>query len=316
MTPHDAFIAPARRRPQLWRLVAGIVLAALIWALGTILILAFGYASETVMPGMRGDPAAWITQASLGEAPGTLLLVLGTFGALALGAWAAARVLHGRGLRSLIGPRAGGAGRFAVGLAAILVPGLLAYLVPFGPDVPLMPGLDPGLWWRLLVPALVLVALQTGAEELAFRGYLQQQLAARFRSPLAWMIVPSVGFGLLHYDSATFGPNAPLVAAAAAVFGLIAADLTARTGSLHAAWGLHFGNNCIAILGTATPGPLSGMALYLVPLDLTDPAVMVPLIALDGAVLILSWALARWALSRLRPPAAPPIPARSPEARP
>ena len=316
MSPHDAFIAPARRYPQLWRLVLGVGIVGLVWLLGTFLILGLGYASEAILVDMRFDPMLWTGAAALGEAPGSLLLVLGTFGALVLGTWMAARILHGRGMRSLVGRGTGGWARFGVGLAAIAAPGALSYILPIGPEVELLPGLDPGVWWRLLIPAVVLIALQTGAEELAFRGYLQQQLAARFRSSVVWMILPSIGFGLLHWNGTTFGPNAPLIAASAAAFGLIAADLTARTGSLHAAWGLHFGNNCFAILGAGTPGPLSGLALYLIPLDLADPEAMLPLIALDGAALALSWLLARWALARLRPPAPPPISAPSSEARP
>ncbi len=49
--------------------------------------------------------------------------------------------------------------------------------------------------------------IQTGAEELVFRGYLQQQLAARFASPLIWMVLPALIFGAVHYDPATAGPN-------------------------------------------------------------------------------------------------------------
>jgi DNA-directed RNA polymerase subunit RPC12/RpoP len=40
------------------------------------------------------------------------------------------------------------------------------------------------------------VLIQTGAEEVLFRGYLQQQLAARFASPIAWMVLPSAIFAL------------------------------------------------------------------------------------------------------------------------
>ena len=39
---------------------------------------------------------------------------------------------------------------------------------------------------------------QVFAEEVAFRGYLQTQLAARFTSPVIWMSLPALGFGLLQ----------------------------------------------------------------------------------------------------------------------
>ena len=44
------------------------------------------------------------------------------------------------------------------------------------------------------------------------------------------MSLPSLLFGLLHYDPLTFGPNALPLAIWSAVFGLAAADLTARAG--------------------------------------------------------------------------------------
>lgn len=314
MTPHEIFVAPARARPALWRLGLGVVLIVLVWIAGAIGTLLAGWASGAVLPDARFDVAIWLEAAAGGTRPDALALLLLTFGALALGTWLAARLLHGRGLRSLIGAGRGGAARFAIGVLAIAVPGALGLLLPFGPEIETDVGLPLRTWLVWLAPALLLLALQTGAEELAFRGYLQQQLAARFRSPLAWLIAPSLLFGLVHWDGVTFGPNAPLIVAAAGLFGLIAADLTARTGSLHAAWGLHFGNNALAVLITATPGPLSGLALTRLPLDLTDPAVMRPLIALDMAGLVLAWALARWALSRLRPVPVPPISAPPPEA--
>jgi uncharacterized protein len=47
---------------------------------------------------------------------------------------------------------------------------------------------------------------------------------------------------------------------AAATFGLIAADLTARTGSIGAAWGFHFANNTMAITILATDGTITGLS--------------------------------------------------------
>ena len=99
------------------------------------------------------------------------------------------------------------------------------------------------------------------AEELLFRGYLTQALAARFRSPLAWALVPSLAFGALHWDGAAYGADAWLAVAAATAVGLALADVTARTGNLSAAIGLHFANNVAALLVVAMPGPTAALAL-------------------------------------------------------
>ena len=66
-------------------------------------------------------------------------------------------------------------------------------------------------------------AVQISAEELAFRGYLMQGLAARFRARAVWWGLPALLFGLMHWNPATFGPNAWLVVLTAGLIGLILA---------------------------------------------------------------------------------------------
>ena len=54
---------------------------------------------------------------------------------------------------------------------------------------------------------------------------------------------------------------------AAGLIGLILGDVTARTGNLSLAMGLHFANNAIALLLVAMPSPLAALSLYLAPVD-------------------------------------------------
>ena len=82
------------------------------------------------------------------------------------------------------------------------------------------------------------------------------------------------------------------------IFGLCAADLTARTGSIAAAWGFHFANNRVALLAISLPGSISGLALYLTPFRAEDTEVVMPMILLDIPVTILIWAVLRRALQR------------------
>ncbi|MGR3466624.1 MAG: lysostaphin resistance A-like protein, partial [Shimia sp.] len=148
--------------------------------------------------------------------------------------------------------------------------------------------------WLILLPvALILVALQTGAEEIAFRGYLQSALAARFASPVIWMGIPSLAFAFAHFDPISAGGNVWLILAITFVFGLIAADLTRRTGNIGAAWGIHFVNNCYAILIWAYSGPLDGLALFSGPMTVADPA-FVYVVPFNLAYLGLVW----WLVTR------------------
>lgn len=145
----------------------------------------------------------------------------------------------------------------------------------------------------LALPALL---IQTGAEELIFRGYLQSQLAARFRSPVIWMVLPSALFAVLHFDS-TAGANAWAIVGVTFLFGLVAADLTARSGSLGPAIALHMGNNISSVLFVGLPGNLSGLALFLLPVEASDPALRI-LFPVEALLLVLIWLAARVAIRR------------------
>lgn len=302
-TAFDHFVAPARRRPALWRLGVGALLVAALWTLTVVGLFAAAFA----LVGAEGFPA-WATRLEGGSDPAAVLLVLATFAGPFAGTLLAARLLHGRAPGTLFGPRARVLRDFAA--AAAIVAGVYALgLGLWELRFDSLTGLAPGAWALWLGPALLAVALQTGAEELVFRGYLQTQLAARFAAPFVWAVLPSLLFGAVHWDPGVPLPTALAIMGSAALFGLIAADLTARTGSIGAAWGLHMANNAFALLLIATPGSLPGLALRLTPYDAADP-IMTPMLLTDLLTLLLVWALCRRALApRARAPADVPAPA-------
>ena len=285
-SPFDAYVAPARRRPALWRLGLGVLLVAAIW-LGAVVAL---FAGARVVVGAEGYPA-WLARIEGGADPGAVLATLATFAGPLAGVLLAARLLHGRGAGTILGPARRAARDLARAVAVVAVVYAAAFAlwaVPFDSA----PNLAPGAWAAWLGPALLALAVQTGAEEAMFRGYLQGQLAARFASPLAWAVLPSLLFGAIHWDPTLPPGRAAGVVGSAALFGLIAADLTARTGTLGAAWGLHLANNAFALLVLATPGALPGLALRLTPYGIADPATG-PLLLADAATLVLTWAIVR-----------------------
>lgn len=281
----EHYVASARARPQLWRLAAGLALVVAVHVALSLLLIA----------GMDRAGQAPLTRAA-SDSPAVMLLLMGSFAGLALGTLLAARLLHGRGPSSLLGPARRAGRDFVLGLA--VVGGVqAAALALAAPAMDLQPQLPPTLWLVWLGPALAVILLQTGAEEVLFRGYLQQQLAARFSSALVWMLLPSLAFGMLHYDPAQMGDNAWAVVAATGLFGLIAADLTARSGSLGLAWGLHFANNVLALTVVAAQGDLAGLALFTTAFA-PDAAAMRWYLALDMALLLAIWAICRRALHR------------------
>lgn len=288
----ERFIRPARAYPQLWRLILGIVVIAFVFFMGFFvlfgLILAFSGFS-----GMQN----WATKVNEASTPTSTLLLLASFVGLALATMLAARVLQHRKPGTLFGPRDSVIKDFVK--SALIVGGIYAcsttgWLFFFDP----VPNTDLGLWLTFLPLALVAVLIQTGAEELVFRGYLQQQLAARFRSPLAWIVLPSLVFGLMHVAPGASALTITMIVGSATVFGLVAADLTRITGSLGASWGFHFTNNVLAILVISVDGAIPGLALYLTPYSIDDSSQYTELFAANIVAVVFVWYILRRVLRR------------------
>lgn len=286
---HEALVAPARAGAALWRTALGAVLSLLIYI---VLLLQLVALLRAVLPGetARTFVAAFTT----GESPEGTLLLLATFVFMAAGPLALARPLHFRSPASLFGPaRAAWRDFLAVFRVLAALSAVLWLLVPGGLD--LRPGLPSGTWAMLLPLTVLGILVQSSVEELVFRGYLQSQLAARFASPAVWLAIPSALFAWGHHAPDVAGENAALLTFAAFAFGLAAADLTARSGTLGPAIAFHLVNNLVALALAAAPGSYSGLALFLYPFGPDDPA-MRPLLMIDIAAIGVAWLAARVAL--------------------
>jgi hypothetical protein len=284
----EASLHDAALYPQLWRLLLGSGLALLMWVSVAVLIVGLAVAVVAGQQGAFGI-MPFVNGLASPDTPGKVILLLATFAGLFLGAMVAAAALHFRGPGSLFGPTVEWWRGFALSLA-VLVPiyGVLVGLsIGFGG---VEANLALGRWLALLPLALPFLFLQIAAEELFFRGYLQQQLAVRFRARWVWMWIPAVIFAVLHTNPAA-GPNLPLVLLAALTFGLVAADLTERTGSLGAAMGVHLGNNFFGVFVVATAETITGLALYVSPVDISQTGVQSLSMAGATVLLLVVWAI-------------------------
>jgi uncharacterized protein len=99
-------------------------------------------------------------------------------------------------------------------------------------------------------------------------------------------------FGALHWNPG-LGENAVFMVAAATVMGLALGDVAARSGGLSLVIGLHFANNVFAMLIMATPSQLSGLALYLSPLDADDPEAVRAALVGNMMLVVVVWSVYR-----------------------
>ncbi len=278
--PFEQFIAPARRKPAVWRIIVGFVLIATVYV--GVVVAVFETMSYLCLLA-ADDPA------------GALGFLLGTFVGATLGVWAAVKWLHGRSFGTIIGPLRPAVRHF--GAAVVVVFAVQAVLlviwsVPF--DAIVQRSVSSVL---ILLPLVtVLTLIQTSAEEFVFRGYLMQQLAARFQSPWVWMVLPQAGFALLHYDLGTMGALSWPVVFIIFIYALMWADLVRVTGNLGAACGWHFANNLILFAFVSPQDAMSDFAWAVAPYAAADTPVF--LFVLDFLASVACWQILR---HRLRP---------------
>lgn len=289
----ETLVAQARPTREPWRLAVAVPL--IIVGFLALNLAYFGSIEQVV------GPQGWRNlrqELSQGSTPRAVLLMLFSFATLAVAMGTVIFALHGRGLISLIGPLRPAFRDFVRVLSHLAVLNIVLWAMPWPAGIEPQPQTGLGAWLSWLPLALLAILVQTTAEELGFRGYLQAQLAAWVPSPIVWLAVPSVLFALLHYDVQTFGDNAWIVAAWAGVFAVMAADLTARAGNLGPALAWHLANNISAMLVLSMAGHWDGLALHVLPVDPADEIAFRAIVLIEGGVMLCSWLAARVAIRR------------------
>ena len=284
--PLTAFASPARGSAELWRILAvlvlWVVLADLVQALASGAIQAY-----------YGPVFGMVALANLtyGVTPfgvtGSLWLALPMGAAFVL----ALALVTGRGLPSLLGPLARLPRDLLAGFVPLSLLGLALTMLPA--DAALAPAQDPATvlaWLPLALPGVLVTAM---ASEVIFRGFLQQQLAARFRASWVWMGLPAALFALVQGAPAAIGDLAALSILWSLCFSAASADLTARTGGLGAAIGLQAAILAQGVFLIGLKGPMNGLTLQV--LDLGSGSAL-PWLGLDFLMLAVGWLSARLTL--------------------
>ncbi|MEM9349872.1 MAG: CPBP family intramembrane glutamic endopeptidase [Pseudomonadota bacterium] len=214
----------------------------------------------------------------------------------------AVRAVHGLNWRYFLGDSARLVADFTSVFAACALVYAVVIIIGWDPSSATMQPF--GAWLAFLPIALICILIQTGAEELFFRGYLHHFCTIYLKRPILWLLVPSALFGATHIFNDLTSPSSALAYVIwTTAFGVACVDLTARSGSLGAAWGLHMAVNTAALTIAGTQGaPVSGAALYLFPerSDEFEPVASMVFLALIFELLFLFvlWLAARNAIRR------------------
>ena len=167
-----------------------------------------------------------------------------------VGIFLAVRFIHRRPFRTLITPiRSIAWGRFFQGFGVWFVLSTLMSIV----EAFLYPGrygwtLNLQRYIPFIFLALVLLPIQTSAEELFFRGYILQGVGLRLRN--IWILSAISGFLFMvpHFLNPEARLNYPLMGLYYFSIGAAMAYISLRDGRLELALGLHAANNLFSAL--------------------------------------------------------------------
>ena len=289
---HVLHTTAAADRSELWRTLLAIVAMVAVYVPLALLF------NQAVSELTRYRPT-FQDELMASDTPLAMYVLLASFALISISVLAIVKFVHKRDALTVFGPTILAVPQFfRVTGILVLLGAVLMILPPYGIGGDLVPNMAVGLWALLLPLSLFAVFVQISAEEIFFRGYLQQQLGARFSSPLVWMVLPSILFGILHYQPVEAGENAVMIVVWATLFGVLMADLTARAGSIGPALAVHFLNNVTALLITSLPDSLGGLSLWHTPFGMEDEAQLRAWMPVDFAMMIVSWLAARLALRR------------------
>ncbi len=202
------------------------------------------------------------------------------------------RFIHKRGLNSL--HTAAKRIRFGRGLQAFfitwLVLGIMTAILHFTGISPIKSMFGNGRFWGYAIVSLLLIPLQSGTEEIIFRGYLNQALHHFLKNKWVVFTITSLLFMAMHLSNPEALSGAeqgilPLVMSSYFIFGFVACLMVWMDNGLESAIGFHAANNTFAAIfvnyeGSVLPTPSLFMAKTNAAIDVPVTIIALGLIAL------------------------------------
>jgi uncharacterized protein len=283
----DFIEATEQGRNGFWRYALGTLTVIFFWlVLGSLPVLAaIVWSQVDGNPATSVDPTTGLLR-GVDEILGGYLLPNLSFPIFLFGIFVAVRLLHGRGLRTLVTPApAIRWRRVAVGFGLWLVLAMVATGVEIAlyPDAFVWQRVSAGRYVGFAVLALIFTPIQTSAEELFFRGYLLQALGRAFRRSWVLAAINGVLFALPHFANPEVSRDPVLLMAYFFGMGAFFTWLTLRDGTAELVLGAHAANNLFVALlinyeGSALVTPALVMSSRL------DPVFNLVAFALSAAI--------------------------------
>jgi uncharacterized protein len=257
----NEYLEVARQgRNEWWRYLISFPVILVFWLIvGSIpVIFLMTYVS------MDGDPTTSFSGTGFVGIPVILefLITMSSFVPLLVATLLAIRFIHARPLKTLITSEANIRwGRIFAGAAVwFLIAALLSVIESLLYPSRYVLTFQPATLLIFAVFALILIPLQTSAEEFFFRGYLLQWMGLRLKNKWLLSILNGALFLLPHAANPEMAASSILIGLGYFVMGFFFTFITLQDHGIELALGMHAANNLFASLFanyvvTALPSP-------------------------------------------------------------
>jgi len=266
------------RKPSnpFWKYILGIFILGIVVVLGNLpfefaIINEVGVASVTEL-----STAEMLRILSTNK---TLFLLLFPFALLFGAILLITKVFHKLSLRELITSRKKvDWKRIGFGFGSIVFMSAIMLLISYATNPEeLQWNYNPKYFAILFVISILMVPLQTSAEELFFRGYLMQGLGRIFSKRVFPFVITSVLFGLLHFANPEVDKLGEMILISYLATGFFLGAITLLDEGLELALGFHAGNNLfLSLFLTSDWTAFQTNSLFI---DVAEPKVEVYIIA-------------------------------------
>ncbi|MCW5194538.1 lysostaphin resistance A-like protein [Bacillus velezensis] len=238
----NTFVRPAEGRNSVSRYLLSLLLIVGLFFFGSILTVFYMFLTSAFNPSLTIN---W-DEAALSDPLADIYLQHIVYFIAIPGIWIAVRFIMKRRFLSIITPNQSlnwkriffGFGTYVV---LMFVAGLIDFLIH--PDRFTLQEFHASRFLLLLAAAVLLVPIQTSAEEFLFRGFLLQFAGKLTANAVVLTVIIGGLFGALHFGNPEMDNGALWAGIGYVTIGMIWTFITVKTGSLEMSLGGHAANN-------------------------------------------------------------------------